>query len=93
MSQIKFTRHLVRFFPQLGEQPQIEAQGETVAEIVADLERQFPGLAAYLVDERGRLRKHVNIFIGQDLILDQERLSDRVDGDDLVYIFQARSGG
>ena len=93
MSTVKFTRHLIRFFPHLGESAHVEAQGRTVGELVADLERQFPGLAAYLVDDHGRLRKHVNIFVGQELILDRETLSDPVDERDQVYIYQALSGG
>lgn len=91
MARVKFTRHLVRFFPQLPEVVTVE--GRSVAEIVAALDEQFPGLAGYIVDERGALRKHVNIFLGQELIVDREHLGDAVGPGDQVYIFQALSGG
>lgn len=91
MASIKFTRHLVRFFPTLPDVAQ--ANGRTVAEVLADLNRQYPGLADYVVDERGALRKHVNIFLGQDLIHDRQTLQDAVAETDQLYIFQALSGG
>ena len=91
MPKIKFTRHLVRYFPDLGDNTAVS--GQTVAEVVAALDEQYPGLAAYIVNERGALRRHVNIFVGQDLIRDRETLQDAVNENDQVYIFQALSGG
>lgn len=91
MARVKFTRHLVRFFPSLGSS--VIVRGETVAEIVAGLDEQYPGLAAYIVDDQGAVRRHVNIFIGQELIRDRQHLQDPVNEDDLVYIFQSLSGG
>jgi molybdopterin synthase sulfur carrier subunit len=91
MAHVKFTRHLVRFFPDL--KGMIEVTGSTVAEVVKALDRQYPGLADYIVDERGALRKHVNIFVDQDLIHDRQTLQDTVREDDELYIFQALSGG
>jgi molybdopterin synthase sulfur carrier subunit len=91
MARLKFTRHLVRFFPDLGDNVQVD--GQTVAEVITNLDRMYPGLAAYIVNERGALRRHVNIFLGQELIHDRQRLQDPVGQDDQIYIFQALSGG
>lgn len=91
MAQIKFTRHLQRFFPTLQAVEQVE--GRTVAEIVTQLDQRFPGLAGYLVDEQGSLRQHVNIFLGQTLIQDRRTLQDPVGEQDQLFIFQALSGG
>ncbi len=91
MATVKFTRHLVRYFPALGDR--VQATGCTVAEIIADLDRQFPGLADYIVDDQGALRKHVNIFLGGDLVRDRQHLQDPVSETDELYIFQALSGG
>ena len=90
MPYVKFTSHLRRFFPDLSEG---EVEGKTVAEVVKALDERYPGLAGYVVDERGALRKHVNIFIGNQLIRDREQLQDPVAADDKVFIFQALSGG
>ena len=90
MPSVKFTNHLQRFFPTLKE---VTVEGRTVADVVAAVDKQYPGLADYIVDERGALRKHVNIFIGEDLIHDREKLSDAVENTSRVFVFQALSGG
>jgi hypothetical protein len=90
MPHVAFTRHLQRFFPDLAEG---EVPGTTVGEVIAELERRHPGLASYIVDETGRLRRHVNVFVGEEPIGDRERLSDGVGPGDRVFILQALSGG
>jgi molybdopterin synthase sulfur carrier subunit len=90
MAHIKFTPNLKRFFPDL-EQTEIEAS--TVAEVIAAVDARWKGLADYIVDEKGQLRKHVNIFIGDELIVDKQHLSDAVNSDTKIYIMQALSGG
>ncbi|MBT3239553.1 MAG: molybdenum cofactor biosynthesis protein MoaD [Chloroflexi bacterium] len=90
MPEIKFTNHLKRFFPALTNGP---ISGHTIAEVVAALDVAYPGLSAYIVDEHGKLRQHVNIFVGEDMIEDREGLSDKVNEDERMYIFQALSGG
>jgi molybdopterin converting factor small subunit len=91
MARVRFTSHLKRFFPDLTNNEIIV--GTTVAEIVAQLDARHPGLGSYLVDERGALRKHVNIFIGDTLVSDHEHLQDPVHDDTTLFIFQALSGG
>jgi sulfur-carrier protein len=39
------------------------------------------------------LRRHVNVFVGEEPIRDRERLSDRVTAEARVFIMQALSGG
>ncbi len=90
MPEIKFTNHLKRFFPTLTNG---SYSGETVAELVDALDKAYPGLAAYIVDEHGKLRQHVNIFVGEEMIVDRNGLSDKVGEDERIYIFQALSGG
>ncbi len=91
MPNVHFTTHLQRFFPTLEQGT--SAEGQTVAEVIRSLEQQHPGLAAYIVDERGSLRKHVNIFVNDELVTDRELLSDAVGQKTRVFIFQALSGG
>lgn len=90
MARIKFTPNLKKFFPTLTE---TTIHGKTIADLIVGIEALWPGLADYIVDERGALRKHVNIFIGEDLIADRQTLSDPVEESDFVYIMQALSGG
>ena len=90
MAQVKFTPNLQRFFPDLRA---CEVEAETIAEVVDAVDARWRGLGDYIVDEQGALRKHVNIFIGDELIRDKRRLSDAVSADTRVYIMQALSGG
>lgn len=92
MAKVELTRHLYTFFPQLEGQ-EIEVEAETVADVVRAMEAIAPGFAFYICDERGRLRTHVNIFIGDERIIDRGRLSDRIEPDARVFIMQALSGG
>jgi sulfur carrier protein ThiS len=90
MAKVRFTRHLVRYFPTLVEG---EASGVTVAEVVAALDGRYPGLAAYLLDDTGQLRKHVNVFVDGEMVNDRVQLSDPVTDESELFIVQALSGG
>jgi sulfur-carrier protein len=90
MVEVRFTRHLRRFFPDL--RPVKVASG-TVSEIVVAVDAAFPGLAAYVVTEAGSLRKHVNIFVDGEMIADRKSLGDSVPDGSEVFIMQALSGG
>jgi sulfur-carrier protein len=68
----------------------VEAVGGTVDEVLVDLNRQFPGLRFRVVDEQGRLRSHMKVFVNKDLVRD---LTTAVKADDEVTLMQALSGG
>ncbi len=91
MSRVVCTQHLQRFFPTL--QKVEDVAGATVRELISELERRYPGFALYVVDETGRLRRHVNVFVGNEPICDRDTLSDAVKPSDEVFIMQALSGG
>jgi hypothetical protein len=42
--------------------------GATIREVIDALEGRYPGFASYVTDETGRLRRHVNVFIGEEPI-------------------------
>ena len=90
MAQVKFTPNLQRFFPDLQS---CEVEAATIAEVVHAVDARWRGLGDYIIDEQGALRKHVNIFIGDELIRDKRRLSDAVSAETRIYIMQALSGG
>ncbi len=73
-----------------AQQTTVDAQGATVADLLADLDRQFPGIRFRMVDEQGQLRTHMKVFVNQDATRD---LTTSVGGADEVTIMQALSGG
>lgn len=92
MAKVELTKHLFTFFPDL-EGRELVVEASTVADVVREMERIAPGFAFYVCDERGRLRMHVNIFVGEERVADRQRLTDRVEPGSRVYIMQALSGG
>ena len=90
MPTVKFTYALKRFFPQLKEIP---VTSNNLPDLLKAIDSQYPGIQSYIVDERGSLRKHVNIFIDGELIKDREKLSDVFSEESEVFIMQALSGG
>lgn len=92
MVQVSLTRHLYAFFPAL-EGKDLVVEAATVADVVREMDALAPGLAFYLCDERGRLRPHVNVFIGEERVADRTHLTDPVRDDSHVHILQALSGG
>lgn len=69
---------------------EVEAHGRTLAELLLDLDRRYPGLRFRMIDEQDRLRPHMRIFVNRA----QVRLLDRALGEhDEVQIIQALSGG
>ena len=92
MVTVHLTRHLYSFFPHL-EGKDITVEASTVADVVRALEALAPGIGFYICDEHGRLRMHVNMFVGKQMIRDRKGLSDAVAAGDEVHILQALSGG
>jgi len=69
---------------------EVEATGGTLAAVLADLDRQYPGLRFRMIDEQGHMRPHIRFFVNGEQAFDLQ-LSLR-DGDE-VQIVQALSGG
>jgi len=69
---------------------EVSAVGATLADVLADLDRQFPGFRFRVIDEQDRVRRHILLFVG---IERQEDLATAIpDGVD-VHILGALSGG
>ncbi len=59
-------------------------------QLMENLNRQYPGLKFRIVDEQGRLRPHVNVFVNGS---PARRLHRRLSANDEVHILAALSGG
>lgn len=68
----------------------IAARGATVEEVLADLEARFPGMRFRMIDEQGRIRQHVRIFVNTESV---GELSRSVAAGDVVHLICALSGG
>ncbi len=72
---------------------EIAAQGKTVAEVLADLESQCPGISERLFDENGQVRRFVNIFVNGEEIDHLDGLDSAVANGDVLSIVPAIAGG
>ncbi len=90
MPRVRFTPHLQRFFPDLEA---TSVDGASVAAVIAACEARHPGRRAYLLDDRGALRKHENVFVDGARVKDRAALSDPVADGAEVFVLQALSGG
>jgi molybdopterin converting factor small subunit len=73
-----------------GGRAQVEAEGGTLGDVMADLERRYPGIRFRVIDEQDRIRTHMNFFVGGVLARD---LGQRIRPGDEVFILGALSGG
>ena len=71
----------------------VQANGATIQAIVDDLERQYPGLKERLCDERGELRRFVNIYLNDEDIRFAQGKATPVKGGDEISIIPAIAGG
>ncbi len=72
---------------------EVAAQGATVAELIADLEKHYPGLRDRLCDDKGQLRRFVNIFANDEDIRFLSNLETPVKDSDEISIVPAIAGG
>ena len=68
----------------------IDLKGESLGAVLDALDGRFPGVKFRIVDERGCLRRHINLFVNEDLVTD---LARRLAPSDEVMIVAALSGG
>jgi len=72
-----------------GEQAEHEVEGATVAEALRELERAQPALEGWILDERGQVRRHINVFVNGEL----RDAQTAVDDGDRIDVLPAISGG
>jgi len=69
---------------------EVDARGETLSDLLADLDRRYPGLKFRIVTEQDTIRPHIRFFLNGEQVFD---LSRPLRPTDEVHIVQALSGG
>ena len=87
MAQVHLPRSLVALFP--GTPRRLDARGTTVAEVIADLDAQVPGIRNRLLDAGPSIRTHINVFVAGD----RATLATPVPSDAVIHVIPAVSGG
>ena len=89
MPHVQFTDNIQRHV----ECPSAQAQGDTVRVVMEAYFAANPSARGYVLDDQGRLRKHMVIFVDGRQITDRTGLSDPVPQNGVVEVIQALSGG
>jgi len=72
-----------------GGMREVELDGATVGEVLRALEREHPAVAGWILDERGQIREHINVFVNREY----GREETAVGPDDRLHVLPAISGG
>jgi molybdopterin converting factor small subunit len=74
-------------------QAEVTASGATVREVLKDLDARYPGIGARLLDERGAVRRYVNVFLNEEDIRALGELDTAVKDADRLTLIPAMAGG
>ena len=73
-----------------GKKSVVEASGATVGEMLAEIDRRYPGFRFRIIDEQGSIREHIKIFINEK---QARSLGAPLQPGDMIHIVCALSGG
>jgi len=90
MAQVRIPTPLRKY---TGGAESVQADGTTVAALVADLDKRHPGIRERICDESGAVRRFVNIFVNGEDIRFLQNLDTAVKAGDEVSVVPAIAGG
>jgi molybdopterin synthase sulfur carrier subunit len=74
-------------------QSKVQVNGDTINEVIEDLERQYPGVKSRLCDESGQIKRYVNVFVNDEEIRTLQGGDTSLTDKDEVSIVPAMAGG
>ncbi len=72
---------------------EVDAQGETIKDLVDNLEQNYPGIKERICDDTGKVRRFVNVYVNGDDIRFLQNLETAVSNGDNISIVPAIAGG
>jgi sulfur-carrier protein len=81
------------FRPQVGGSPIVEAEGETLRDLLEHLDRAYPGIKGRIVADDGRVHRFVNLYVNDEDVRYLGALETKVEDGDTVSILPAVAGG
>lgn len=79
--------------PYTKDEKVVTVEGATIAEVISDLERQYPGIGARVLDDSGELRRFVNLYVNDEDVRFLGGLQTAVADGDTVTVLPAVAGG
>jgi molybdopterin converting factor small subunit len=72
---------------------EVSVEGSTLAEVIAALEAGYPGIGPRVLDDEGKLRRFVNVYVGDDDVRFAEGLQTAIPAGATVSVIPAVAGG
>jgi sulfur-carrier protein len=72
-----------------GGRAEMDVTGETIGELLRELESAQPALAGWILDERGLIRRHINVFVNGERADEETAVADG----DVIDVVPAITGG
>jgi MoaD family protein len=79
--------------PYVGNADRVQIEAETVGEAIRALVERYPQLKAQLLDDQGRVRRHVNVFLNDRNVNELGGLGVQVRDNDRILLLPAIAGG
>ena len=76
-----------------GGESEVSAAGETLADVLDDLDATYPGIKGRILDEGGQLRRFVNVYVGNDDVRFLDELATPTPDGVQVSVIPAVAGG
>ncbi|MDX6744965.1 MoaD/ThiS family protein [Actinocorallia sp. A-T 12471] len=76
-----------------GGESEVKATGDTLREVIADLETNYTGISARVLDDTGKLRRFVNVYVGDEDVRFEQGLDTPTPAGVQVSIIPAVAGG
>ena len=74
-------------------QSKVQVSGDTISELIENLERQYPGVKSRLCDDSGQIKRYVNVFVNDEEIRALQGANTRLADKDEITIVPAMAGG
>ncbi len=72
---------------------EVTAEGDTLKAVLADLEANYPGIQARILDDTGKVRRFVNVYVGDEDVRFADGLDTTIADGSQVSIIPAVAGG
>lgn len=72
---------------------EVQVTGNTVSQAITDLTTQYPTIKTHIVDNQGKLRRYVNLFVNQENINSLDGLDTSIKESDKIILMPSISGG
>ena len=89
MAHLSFTANLTR----QTACPEADIPATTIAQLFNQYFSQWPEVRSFVLNDQGEVRKHVRVIVDGLNIRDRQKLSDKLEPNSEVFVFQALSGG